>query len=55
MSEDKFHLIFGTGPLGISVMRELVRRGEKVVMVNRSGQAPVHSHLSSQSGIQKPW
>ncbi len=40
MSEDKFHLIFGTGPLGLSVMRELVRRGEKVVMVNRSGKAP---------------
>lgn len=40
MSEGKFHLIFGTGPLGLSVMRELVRRGEKVVMVNRSGKAP---------------
>ncbi len=40
MSQDKIHIIFGTGPLGLSVMRELVRRGEKVVMVNRSGKAP---------------
>lgn len=40
MTEEKFHLIFGTGPLGLSVMRELARRGEKVVMVNRSGKAP---------------
>ena len=28
------HVIFGTGPLGLSVMRELVRQGRKVRMVN---------------------
>jgi nucleoside-diphosphate-sugar epimerase len=39
MSEKRLYVIFGTGPLGLSVMSELVRRGEKVVMVNRSGKA----------------
>ena len=34
------NVIFGTGPLGQSVMRELVRRGEPVRMVNRSGKSP---------------
>ena len=33
-------MIFGTGPLGQAVMRELVKRGKPVRMVNRSGQAP---------------
>ncbi len=33
------HVIFGTGPLGLSVMRELVRQGKQVLMVNRSGKA----------------
>lgn len=40
MSEKRLYVIFGTGPLGLSVMRELVRRNEKVVMINRSGKAP---------------
>lgn len=35
------HVIFGTGPLGQSVMRELLRRGQSVRMVNRSGEADV--------------
>ncbi|NDJ36228.1 MAG: NAD-dependent epimerase/dehydratase family protein, partial [Chloroflexi bacterium] len=35
------HVIFGTGPLGQSVMRELVRRGRPVRVVNRSGTAAV--------------
>lgn len=39
--EHQFHVIFGTGPLGISVMKELVARGKKVRMVNRSGKAVV--------------
>jgi nucleoside-diphosphate-sugar epimerase len=32
------HVIFGTGPLGQSVMRELVANGRVVRMVNRSGK-----------------
>ncbi len=35
------HVIFGTGPLGMATMRELVRRGARVQMVNRSGHADV--------------
>ncbi len=33
----KLHVVLGTGPLGRSVMNELVRRGERVRMVNRRG------------------
>lgn len=39
-TKPEVHVIFGTGPLGQSVMRELVRRGARVRMVNRSGKAP---------------
>jgi nucleoside-diphosphate-sugar epimerase len=35
----ELHVIFGTGPLGKSAARELVRRGKHVRMVNRSGKA----------------
>lgn len=34
------NLILGTGPLGLSVMQELLRRGEPVTMVNSSGKGP---------------
>lgn len=34
----KLHVVFGTGPLGRSVMYALLRRGKSVRMVNRSGQ-----------------
>lgn len=34
------HVIFGSGPLGQSVMRELLARGEQVRMVNHSGKRP---------------
>ena len=40
MSDNAEHVIFGTGPLGMALMRELVRRGKRVRMVNRSGTAP---------------
>lgn len=39
MSE--LHIIFGTGPLGMSVMRELVKGRKQVKMVNRNGKADV--------------
>lgn len=35
------HVIFGTGPLGMSVMKALVKRDKSVRMVNRSGKAEV--------------
>lgn len=34
----ELQVIFGTGPLGYSVMNELLRRGKQVRMVNRSGK-----------------
>lgn len=37
----ELHVIFGTGPLGKNTMRELVRLGKQVRMVNRSGKADV--------------
>ncbi len=40
MSQE-LHVVLGTGPLGLSVMRELVKRGKRVRMVNRSGRAQV--------------
>lgn len=35
----ELHVIFGTGPLGQSVMRALLARGRQVRMVSRSGRA----------------
>lgn len=37
-SNTELHVIFGTGPIGSEVMRELLRRGKRVRMVNRSGK-----------------
>jgi nucleoside-diphosphate-sugar epimerase len=42
MNENCTHVIFGTGPTGKAVMRELVSKGKKVRMVNRSGKAEVN-------------
>ena len=42
MSDNEgIHVVFGTGPVGLAVMDELVRKGERVWMVNRSGRASV--------------
>ena len=35
------HVIFGTGAIGLATLDALLRRGESVRMVNRSGSAPV--------------
>src|SRR5215208_6377891 len=35
------HVVFGTGPVALAVMDELVSKGERVRMVNRSGRASV--------------
>ena len=37
----ELQVVFGTGPLGLAVMRELDARGKPVRMVNRRGQAKV--------------
>lgn len=40
-SNQELHTIFGTGPLGQAVMRELLARGKRIRMINRTGQANV--------------
>jgi 2-polyprenyl-6-methoxyphenol hydroxylase-like FAD-dependent oxidoreductase len=35
-----FHLVLGTGPLGLATAKALVDRGEFVRLVNRSGSVP---------------
>ena len=36
---NELHVVFGTGPVGMAVMDELVCRGKRVRMVNRGGRA----------------
>ena len=50
MATNELHVIFGTGPLGSAVMRELVRRGKTVRMVNRAGRASVPTGVEVVSG-----
>lgn len=40
-TDHELHVIFGTGPLGMAVMQELLSRGKRVRIVNRSGRAEV--------------
>ena len=41
MTDNELHVVFGTGPVGLAEMDELVRKGKRVRMVNRSGRADV--------------
>ncbi|MBE2268062.1 MAG: NAD-dependent epimerase/dehydratase family protein [Anaerolinea sp.] len=40
------HVIFGAGPVGLATMRELVKAGERVRIVNRSGK------VSAPAGVE---
>lgn len=40
-TNQELHVIFGTGPVGLAVMDELLNRGKQVRLVNRSGRATV--------------
>lgn len=40
-TETGIHVVFGSGPVGMAVMQELLARGKRVRMVNRSGRADV--------------
>jgi nucleoside-diphosphate-sugar epimerase len=44
------HVVFGTGPLGLAVMRELRRRGRNVRMVNRSSRVRFEKDAQTQVG-----
>lgn len=46
----KLHVVFGTGPLGLAVMRELRQRGKLVRMVNRSSRVRFEKDLQTQVG-----
>lgn len=44
------HVIFGTGPVGLAVMDELVQQAKPVCMVNRSGRAQVPTGVQVVAG-----
>ena len=48
MSE--LHVVFGTGPLGLAVMRELRLRGKHVRMINRSSRVRFEKDLQTEVG-----
>ncbi|MGB5057849.1 MAG: NAD(P)H-binding protein, partial [Candidatus Promineifilaceae bacterium] len=50
MSNQNVHVIFGTGPLGTAVMRELLRQGQPVRMVYTRGQADVPAAVEVVKG-----
>ena len=55
MTTPNLHVVFGTGPLGRSVVNELVCRGQRVRVVSRSGQmaeAPQGVELRSRRPLQ---
>lgn len=50
MAETQLHVVFGTGSLGLAVMREALRRGHRVRGVSRSGTAPLPAGAESARG-----
>lgn len=50
MTTHNLHVILGTGPLGQAVARDLLRRGERVRMVNRIGQAAMAAPVETVRG-----
>lgn len=44
------HVIFGTGPVGLAVMDELLTQGKQVRLVNRSGRASVPAGVEVMAG-----
>ncbi len=44
------HVIFGTGPVGVSLAEELLMRGKQVRMVNRSGKGQVPAGVELVAG-----
>jgi nucleoside-diphosphate-sugar epimerase len=50
MSDNELHVIFGTGPVGMAIMEELVASGTPVRMINRSGKADLPDGVDLKSG-----
>ncbi len=49
-TNQELHVIFGTGPVGLAVMDELLSRGKQVRLVNRSGRATVPTGVQVVAG-----
>ncbi len=49
-TNQELHVIFGTGPVGLAVMDELLSRGKQVRLVNRSGRAAVPTGVQVVAG-----
>ncbi len=47
---NELHVVFGTGPLGLAVMRELRLRGKHVRMINRSSRVKFEKDLQTEVG-----
>ncbi|WP_416826178.1 NAD-dependent epimerase/dehydratase family protein [Ectobacillus polymachus] len=45
-----YHVIFGTGPLGIAVMEQLIKQNKKVLMVNTRGKEDVPKNVQVVKG-----
>ncbi len=48
--DHELHVVFGTGPIGLAVMDELLARGKSVRLVNRSGKAPAPAGVEVAAG-----
>ena len=45
----ELHVVFGTGPVGMAVMDELLTKGKQVRMVNRSGKATLPEGVEQET------
>jgi nucleoside-diphosphate-sugar epimerase len=56
-SDAQLHVVFGTGSLGLAVMREVLRRGHRVRGVSRSGKAqlPAGAQSVRDDGLGRAW
>ena len=50
MTDNELHVVFGTGPVGMAIMDELVSKGKRVRMVNRGGRADVADGIEVVGG-----
>ena len=50
MTDNELHVVFGTGPVGLAIMDELVSKGKRVRMVNRGGRADVADGIEVVGG-----
>jgi len=49
MSQE-YHVVFGSGPVGLAVVESLLAKGKHIRLINRSGQADVHPSVEMMAG-----